>query len=85
MLVAIIRLEVKVEPLLGSIRAADRKDGPARVALVALFELDYLGAHIGQQRGRIRPLLKDCPINYPDAFKWCVHDGFLYHSCERRG
>src|SRR5262249_10344806 len=70
---AIVGLEVKIEALFGSVSAADCKYGPARIALVAFFELDDLGPHIGQQRRRVRALLKDRPINDPYAFEWCFH------------
>src|SRR5713101_7409823 len=71
LLVAIVGLEIEVA---GCFRSADRKNTAARIALLALLDLDDLGAHIGQHRCRDRPLLPDRPIDDPYAFKWCVHN-----------
>jgi hypothetical protein len=84
LLVTIIGFEVKVVAALGrGGGAADREDRAAGIALVALFDLDDLGAEVGQHGGRHRTLLPNRPIDDPNAFQWCIH-GFPY-TTERGG
>ena len=74
LLVAIVRLEVEVAsarcevspPAIAMMRASG-------VALVALLDLDDLGAQVGEHRGRHRSLLPDRPIDDPDSFEWAFH------------
>ena len=67
----------KLRPLRDGRTARDREDRAARVAVLALFDLDHLGAEVGEHRGRDRPLLPNRPVDNPNSVKRSAH-AFLY-------
>ena len=60
-LVAVHRLEV------GVVLAARRAYAPPRIAARGVFDLDHLGAHVGEHHGRPRPVLEDSEVQDFDA------------------
>ena len=74
-LVAVVGLEVEVRPaVLGADQGAGHAhDAAARVAADPLFDLDDVGAQVGQHHGRDRPLLPDRPVDDANPVERFVH------------
>src|SRR5580704_11545088 len=76
-LMLVVGFEVIIAPALDGRTASDRDDSPARVAALALFYLDNLGAEVSEHLRRDRPLLPDRPVDNSNSVKRPAH-AFLY-------
>src|SRR5262249_50366732 len=74
LLVFVVGFEIKIPATSVGRATCDRHDAAPRVAPLALFKFDYLGAHIPEHLGRNRALLPYRPVDNPNAGKRTFHD-----------